>query len=170
MVSRVFAAAPRLHVAIKLTKSARAGNYFSLRREHEKAIMYFRRALRLDRKFLSAWTLMGHEYIEIKNTNAAIASYRRAVDVNKKDYRAWHGLGQTYELLGEPFYALHYYQKATALRPFDTRMWTALAICYEKLKRLVSRYAGSFCLSAAHVAHVQGRGCDTGLSACARRL
>lgn len=55
------------------------GNYFSLRQEHEKAIVYFRRALRLDSGYLSAWTLMGHEYVEIKNTNAAIASYRRAV-------------------------------------------------------------------------------------------
>lgn len=56
-----------------------AGNYYSIRREHEKAILYFRRALKLDRAYLSAWTLMGHEYVEIKNTNAAIASYRRAV-------------------------------------------------------------------------------------------
>ncbi|GAA6050389.1 hypothetical protein JCM3770_004013 [Rhodotorula araucariae] len=112
------------------------GNYYSLRRDHEKAIVYFRRALKLDRGYLSAWTLMGHEYVEIKNTNAAIASYRRAVDVNRKDYRAWYGLGQTYELLGEPFYALSYYQRATALRPYDARMWSALATCYEKLKRI----------------------------------
>ncbi|BGP50870.1 Anaphase-promoting complex subunit 8 [Rhodotorula kratochvilovae] len=112
------------------------GNYYSLRRDHEKAIVYFRRALKLDRAYLSAWTLMGHEYVEIKNTNAAIASYRRAVDVNRKDYRAWYGLGQTYELLGEPFYALSYYQRATALRPYDARMWSALATCYEKLKRI----------------------------------
>ena len=55
------------------------GNYYSLRRDHEKAILYFRRALKLDKSYLSAWTLMGHEYVEIKNTNAAIASYRRAV-------------------------------------------------------------------------------------------
>ncbi|GJN93627.1 hypothetical protein Rhopal_006684-T1 [Rhodotorula paludigena] len=112
------------------------GNYYSLRRDHEKAIVYFRRALKLDRGYLSAWTLMGHEYVEIKNTNAAIASYRRAVDVNRKDYRAWYGLGQTYELLGEPFYALNYYQRATALRPYDARMWSALATCYEKLMRI----------------------------------
>jgi anaphase-promoting complex subunit 8 len=55
------------------------GNYYSLRSEHEKAVMYFRRALTLDRNFLSAWTLMGHEYIEMKNTHAAIEAYRRAV-------------------------------------------------------------------------------------------
>ncbi|KAL9062357.1 MAG: hypothetical protein Q9157_008995, partial [Trypethelium eluteriae] len=75
------------------------GNYYSLKSEHEKAVIYFRRALTLDRTFLSAWTLMGHEYTEMKNTHAAIESYRRAVDANRRDYRAWYGLGQTYELL-----------------------------------------------------------------------
>ena len=37
-----------------------------------QAVMYFRRALKLDRHYLSAWTLMGHEYVEMKNTSAAI--------------------------------------------------------------------------------------------------
>ena len=92
------------------------GNHYSLRAEHEKAIRYFRRATQLDRTYLSAWTLMGHEYVEMKNSHAAIEAYRGAVDVNRKDYRAWYGLGQAYELLNMHQYALHYYQHATALR------------------------------------------------------
>ena len=40
--------------------------------QHERAVVYFQRALRLDRRFLCAWTLMGHEFIEMKNTAAAI--------------------------------------------------------------------------------------------------
>ncbi|GAA5971241.1 hypothetical protein JCM8115_005814 [Rhodotorula mucilaginosa] len=136
------------------------GNYFSLRRDHEKAITYFRRALKLDRSYLSAWTLMGHEYVEIKNTNAAIASYRRAVDVNRKDYRAWYGLGQTYELLGEPYYALNYYQRATALRPYDARMWSALATCNEKLKRVPDAIQ---CHQRALLATEAGEGSDIAL-------
>lgn len=111
------------------------GNYYSLKSEHEKAVMYFRRALTLDRNFLSAWTLMGHEYIEMKNTHAAIESYRRAVDVNRKDYRAWYGLGQAYEVLDMAFYALFYYQRAAALRPYDPKMWQAVGSCYAKMGR-----------------------------------
>ncbi|CAL8582358.1 Anaphase-promoting complex subunit 8, variant 2 [Xanthoria parietina] len=111
------------------------GNYYSLKSEHEKAIMYFRRALTLDRTFLSAWTLMGHEYVEMKNTHAAIESYRRAVDINRKDYRAWYGLGQTYEVLEMHHYALFYFQRAAALRPYDKQMWQALAACYESIDR-----------------------------------
>ncbi|KAL8973565.1 MAG: hypothetical protein Q9197_002188 [Variospora fuerteventurae] len=111
------------------------GNYYSLKSEHEKAVMYFRRALTLDRRFLSAWTLMGHEYVEVKNTHAAIEAYRRAVDVNRKDYRAWYGLGQAYEVLEMHHYALFYFQRAAALRPSDRQMWQALGACYEKIDR-----------------------------------
>jgi anaphase-promoting complex subunit 8 len=110
-----------------------SGNHYSLRGEHEKAIKYFRRATFLDRTFLAAWTLLGHEYVEQKNSHAAIEAYRRAIgmllyrtyvhtsfnpglDVNRMDYRAWYGLGQAYELLNLLQYALHYFQRATTLR------------------------------------------------------
>eukprot|EP00850_Spirogloea_muscicola_P002061 SM000008S22150 [mRNA] locus=s8:2373:4612:- [translate_table: standard] len=86
------------------------GNYYSLKAQHEKAVMYFQRALKLNRHYLSAWTLMGHEYMEMRNTPAAIDAYRHAVDINPLDYRAWYGLGQTYEILAMPFYALYYYR------------------------------------------------------------
>ncbi|KAJ2676405.1 anaphase-promoting complex component apc8 [Coemansia sp. RSA 1085] len=107
------------------------GNYYSLRREHEKAVGYFQRALQLDSKYLAAWTLMGHEFIEMKNTAAAVDAYRHAVDVDERDYRAWYGLGQTYEMLNMPHYACSYYMRAAALRPYDSRMWCALGSCYE---------------------------------------
>ena len=111
------------------------GNYYSLKSEHEKAVVYFRRALTLDRHFLSAWTLMGQEYLELKKTHAAIESYRRAVDVNRKDYRAWFGLGLTYEMLEMHLYSLFYFQRAASLRPYDSKMWTAVGKCYDKIDR-----------------------------------
>lgn len=111
------------------------GNYYSLKSEHEKAVMYFRRALTLDRNFLSAWTLMGQEYVEMKNTHAAIESYRRAVDINRKDYRAWYGLGMTYEVLEMHLYSLFYFQRAANLRPCDPKMWQAVGSCFDKIDR-----------------------------------
>ncbi|KAG1362283.1 anaphase-promoting complex subunit 8 [Cocos nucifera] len=106
-------------------------NYYSLKGQHEKSVLYFRRALKLNRKYLSAWTLMGHEYVEMKNTPAAIDAYRRAVDINPRDYRAWYGLGQTYEMMGMPSYALYYFQKSSYLQSNDARLWIAMAQCYE---------------------------------------
>ncbi|PIO14600.1 hypothetical protein AB205_0087780, partial [Aquarana catesbeiana] len=113
------------------------GNYYSLRSQHEKAALYFQRALKLNPRYLGAWTLMGHEYMEMKNTSAAIQAYRHAIEVNKRDYRAWYGLGQTYEILKMPFYCLYYYRRAHQLRPNDSRMLVALGECYEKLNQLV---------------------------------
>lgn len=89
----------------------------------------------LNREYLPAWTLMGHEFVELKNSHAAIEAYRKAIgqchprqlrfgsepsaeeaDINAKDYRAWYGLGQAYELLDMPMYAIEYYNQATTLR------------------------------------------------------
>lgn len=105
-------------------------NYYSMRQEHEKSIMYFRKALTLDRNCTNAWTLMGHEFVELKNSHAAIECYRRAVDINPKDFKAWYGLGQAYEVLDMYLYSLYYFQKVCALKPLDKRMWQALADCY----------------------------------------
>lgn len=111
-------------------------NYHSMRGEHDKSIMYYIRALTLNKNCLSAWTLMGHEFVEIKNSHAAIESYRRAVDINPKDFRAWYGLGQAYEVLDMHLYALYFYQKATNLQPTDKRMWQAIGNCFEKIDKL----------------------------------
>ena len=44
--------------------------------QHERAVEAFRRALRLNPNYLSAWTLMGHEYVELHNASAAIGKGR----------------------------------------------------------------------------------------------
>ncbi|KAI8094223.1 anaphase-promoting complex subunit Apc8 [Thamnidium elegans] len=110
-------------------------NYYSAKRDMEESIEYFKRALKLNRSYPLAWTLLGHDYIEQKNTNAAIECYRRAVSLNSRDFRSWYGLGQAYELMKLPFDAIYYYQKATDLRPNDARMWRALAGCYRGLRQ-----------------------------------
>ena len=105
-------------------------NHYSLRGQHERAVLFLRRATIADPSFLSAWTLMGHEFIELKNSNAAVACYRKAVLLSEREYRAWYGLGMTYELLQLPQLALHYYLKAASLRPDDARMWVAVGNCF----------------------------------------
>ena len=109
------------------------GNHYALKGFHDKAVLYLGRALKLNRRYLAAWTLMGHEYVELKNTAAAVSAYRRVVDIDPTDYRGWYGLGQTYEILKMPLYSLFYYQKTTQLQPNDSRMWCAAANCYESL-------------------------------------
>lgn len=114
---------------------AKLGNYYSLQNEHHKAVNYFQRALKLNPNYLQAWTLMGHEFMELKNSTSAIQSYTNAIELNPKDYRAWYGLGQTYEILKSYSYCLYYYKKAFLLRPNDSRFIVALADVYVKLEK-----------------------------------
>ncbi|CAB0035195.1 unnamed protein product [Trichogramma brassicae] len=130
------------------------GNYYSLRADHQKAVMYFHRALKLNPQYLSAWTLLGHEFMEMKNTNGAIHSYRQAIEVNKRDYRAWYGLGQTYEILKMPFYGLYYYKQAQLLRPRDSRMVLALGEAYEKQEKIPEALKCYY--KACHVGDIEG--------------
>ena len=111
------------------------GNYYGLKGDHAKAVVNFKRAIQLDHNFLPAWTLMGHEYLEMKSIPAAIECYRSAVDIDPSDYRAWYGLGQTYELHQLYTYAIYYFLNAAKAKPNDSRMWTALGSCYEKLEK-----------------------------------
>ncbi|KAI1356980.1 hypothetical protein F5Y01DRAFT_309521 [Xylaria sp. FL0043] len=112
------------------------GNYYSLSSRHQDAIIYFRRALILDRNFSSAWTLLGHEYLKLENSHAAMSSYIRAIGLNKHDYRAYVGLAQGYESLEQPKMALSFYQRAVLLRPGELNLWQAVARCLVTLTKL----------------------------------
>jgi anaphase-promoting complex subunit 8 len=136
------------------------GNYYSLKGDHVRALVSFRRALMLNVYYLAAWTLMGHEYLELKQTAHAIYAYRQAVSLShERDYRAWYGLGQTYELLQLPLYALHYYQRAAALRPYDARMWCAVAGCYEQLLTSTPQWLQSLRLTKAIQCYLLAESC-----------
>lgn len=109
-------------------------NFYSLRGQHDKAATYFSRALKFDPTNVSAWILMGHEFMEMKKTEDAIKAYRSAINLDRTDPRAWYGLGQLYEILKLPNISLENYLEAHKLKPHDTRITIALADTYEKLE------------------------------------
>ena len=43
--------------------------------------------------FGSAWTLIGHEYIELRSFTQAINAYNKGTNLDPNDSRAWFGLG-----------------------------------------------------------------------------
>ena len=71
----------RLHI-LELSLMYLLANYHSARGEIQESVEYFKRALELDRDYHLAWTLLGHDYIELKNMHAAIECYRRAIGEN----------------------------------------------------------------------------------------
>lgn len=110
-----------------------SGNFFAINGKHENAISQFAMALRFDISFGFAWTLIGHEFIELGNVSSAISAYTKAYESNPRDFRALYGLGRAFEMSRMPYQAILYYRKAVTVNPFDSRMWMALAECYEEL-------------------------------------
>ncbi|KAM9288410.1 cell division cycle protein 23 homolog isoform 3-T3 [Morus bassanus] len=103
------------------------GNYYSLRSQHEKAALYFQRALKLNPRYLGAWTLMGHEYMEMKNTSAAIQAYR------PNDSRMLVALGECYEKLNQLVEAKKCYWRAYAVGDVEKMALVKLAKLHEQL-------------------------------------
>jgi anaphase-promoting complex subunit 8 len=110
-----------------------SGHFFAINGKHEEAVAQFAMALRFDSSFSFAWTLIGHEFVELENISAAIAAYTKAYEANPRDFRALYGLGRAFEMSKMPYHAIFYYRNAVTMNPFDSRMWMALAECYEEL-------------------------------------
>jgi anaphase-promoting complex subunit 8 len=74
-----------------------AGNFHALRGEHERAIAAFSRCARAlppscvtsveGASASHVWTVLGHEYLEMKNSAAATHCYRKAIAMNEREYR-----------------------------------------------------------------------------------
>lgn len=61
------------------------GNLFSLLKQHEQAITWFRRSLMIDPNYEAAYIVSGNEYLELKSPNEAITSFLTAISKAKKD-------------------------------------------------------------------------------------
>ncbi|KAL3091024.1 hypothetical protein niasHT_023624 [Heterodera trifolii] len=70
-----------------------AANCFSVEKQHETAIECLERSIRLDHRFAYAYSLLGHELIDMNDFGRAAQAFRKAVQFSPNDYRAWYGLG-----------------------------------------------------------------------------
>ena len=67
-----------------------AGNCFSLQKEHDVAVRYFQRAIQADPLFTYAYTLLGHEYVFVDESDKALDAFRNAIRLDVRHYSAWY--------------------------------------------------------------------------------
>lgn len=83
-------------------------------------------------RYSSAWTLLGHEFIELRNIGAAVYVYRRAVGMLGLFYDAFHKY--VYENLSVTIFGLKLSSCRAELCRQDFRAWYGLAQTYELLR------------------------------------
>lgn len=88
------------------------GNCFSLQKEHDTAIKFFKRAIQVDPSFTYAYTLCGHEFVANEKFDKAIPMYQHALNVDVRHYNAWWGLGNIYHRQEEHESARYHFLKA----------------------------------------------------------
>jgi anaphase-promoting complex subunit 3 len=111
------------------------GNCFSLEKEHDTAIRFFKRALQLDDTFTYAYTLAGHEYIANDDVEEAMACYRHALRTDRSHYIAWWGLGTIYARQEKHDLAELHFRKAIAIHPGSSVLWCFLGSILVKSSR-----------------------------------
>eukprot|EP01127_Copromyxa_protea_P017635 TRINITY_DN5405_c0_g1_i1.p1 TRINITY_DN5405_c0_g1~~TRINITY_DN5405_c0_g1_i1.p1 ORF type:complete len:379 (+),score=80.75 TRINITY_DN5405_c0_g1_i1:415-1551(+) len=99
------------------------GNCFSLQKEHETALKFFKRASTVDPSFPYSHTLSGHEYIASENWDKALACFRTAISLDERHYNAWYGLGTIYFRQQKYTIAEYHFDKAITINPRNSVLY-----------------------------------------------
>ena len=112
-----------------------AGNCYSLQKEHESAIKYLEKAIKVDPSFAYAHTLLGHELISAERLDQAKTHFRNAVRLDPRHWNAWCGLGCIYYKNELYTNAELYYMKALKIAPTNPVLMCQLAVVQHACKK-----------------------------------
>lgn len=112
------------------------GNTFSLQREHDTALRFFRRAVQLDGRYAYGWVLIGHECVVLEEWERAIEAYRRAIGEDGRMYGGWYGLGQVYYQQEKWQTALYHFNRALTLNSQSPLLRVYVAMTHVQLQQL----------------------------------
>jgi type IV pilus biogenesis/stability protein PilW len=100
--------------------------------DFEKAIEYFKRALKVDKKFSEAWNNLGVAYEKMGKTDEAIASYEKALSnpMYPNPEKAYNNLGRIYYRAGQYDKAIDSFKAALRRINDYYPSFYLLALCY----------------------------------------
>jgi S1-C subfamily serine protease len=106
------------------------GNLADNKREWDKAIELYRKALALDNKYTDAYLGLGSDYYEKRQYDLELDNYQKAALTASADAKAWYWLGAAYEDIGQFDLAATTYVKALAIDPNYKEALHDLTILY----------------------------------------
>jgi anaphase-promoting complex subunit 3 len=94
-----------------------SGNCFSLQKDQETALVFFKRSLQLDPNFTYVHTLSGYEYMANEDFGKATSCFRKALQLDDRHYNAWYGLGMIYHRQEKYDLAEYHFERAVNIHP-----------------------------------------------------
>ncbi len=108
-------------------------NYHSNAHRHGTAVRSLIRGLHLNRRDETAWTILGHELVSMKNVPLAIECYRRVLRRAPHDRVALKHIGQCYDLLQMNTHSTFFYDEALKIGPDNVGVLRTLADSHDRL-------------------------------------
>jgi tetratricopeptide (TPR) repeat protein len=120
---------------------------FMARKEYDKAVDYFERALleyrgtyEASEKIPGVWNKMGIGYQRQMEFRKARKAYKKAIDLRPDFGEAWNNLGTTFYLEKKVKKSIHYYQRAIKLEPQSASFHLNLGTAYFARKKYPKAY------------------------------
>jgi tetratricopeptide (TPR) repeat protein len=114
----------------------RKGYSFSINGEDQKALQFFKEAIKKDPKNTMAWNGLGYCHVGLNNPAEAIEAYQEAIKTNPKDETLHFVLGDYYVKLGRHQEAIESYQHLIQIKPDLAAAHYRLGVIYSQLGRL----------------------------------
>lgn len=109
------------------------GTAFSALGQNQRAIGYFREALRIKPGDAVSWNNLGLCHANLGRHGEAIGCYREAVRFAPDFAKAWNNMGLSYGHLGQHQQAIGPFQEAVRIKPDYAEAWNNMGLAYGHL-------------------------------------
>ena len=102
--------------------------------QHDLAIERLKQAVESDKRFSSAYSMLGETYRETRDYENSVAYYRKAVELEPWSFQNHFNVGRVYQDMGELKLAAKAYGRACELEPDHLQAHMTAARCYFQIK------------------------------------
>ena len=131
------------------------------KKQYDDAIMWYTKAIEMNREFVWAYNNRGNVYHDLKKYEKALADYDKAIALAPEDAIAYNNRGNTYQVLKEYEKALADYDKAIALNPEYTDAYISRGNVYynmEDYDKALADYDKAIALAPEYALAYNNRG------------
>ena len=107
------------------------GLVYQEKREIQKAIQSFEKAINIQPRYVNAYNNLGNLYYESGKLEKAEAFFKKAIEINPKYFQAYNNLGNVYSDMGKKDEAIALYEKVLELNPEDPDAYFNLGNVYK---------------------------------------